>query len=211
MRSVIFLLMILIASTAAFGGMGTGNTTAPGSDTGDTSIEKSAQDPFIELNSRLIDGGDLGINTSDWYSVEGDTFTFSLPPHFSVKFFQDVAEVADIYFYGFVVSKIIVGYLYESEPVTDTLNKVVREYLWEFGDFSITDSCLGLDTGESTTDIFSLEFSGMPCWAVFNSESKNAGDFGPGKYFIFLGLPDEAEIEVWAGWYAGMVRTLNLF
>lgn len=205
-RMLIILTLVLMTGLEVFGAIGAGDPDPYVSDSGESS-KTEVLDPFIEI----LTGKKTGVFIGDWLNVEGESFAFSLPAGFSVKFFTDNYEIADIIFYGGVVSKIIVGYVYESEPVIETINKVADDYLYNLGDYSITESLSKSVADGTISEIYSLDFSGIPCWFVLNSQSKTPGEFGPGRFFIFLGLPDEMEMELWASLYSGIVQSVSLF
>jgi len=205
-RMLIILTAMLITGVVVFGAIGADDPD-PYENVNSEYSPTEARDPFIEI----LTGNKTGVYIGDWLNIEGESFAFSLPAGFSVKFFPDTYETADIIFYEAVVSKIIAGYVYESEPVIDTIGKIVGEYLYNLGDYSVTESLSIFVADGSINEVYSLNFSGMPCWFVLNSQSQTPGEFGPGRFFVFLGLPDEIEIEIWASLYSGIVQSVNLF
>ena len=56
---------------------------------------------------------------------------------------------------------------------------------------------------ESVVNVYALDFSGQLCWMALYSESHDAEFFGPGEYFVLLGLADYEEAVMWAEWYTG--------
>ncbi|HDP78848.1 MAG TPA: hypothetical protein ENN47_11870 [Mesotoga infera] len=170
--------------------------------------EKGDHYSFIELASRQLEGEDLGVATENWTFAQGDFFGVMVPRHFTVEFSQDVYEAANIYFYNSLVGKILFGQLHEGEPVLDSLNKVVEDYLMSLGDYGILERFIR-QNNESTMYIYSLNFPGLICWAVFYTESTDVGTFGPGKFFVFLSIPDSDEPELWARWYAGILSEIR--
>ena len=134
-RMLIILTAMLITGVVVFGAIGADDPD-PYENVNSEYSPTEARDPFIEI----LTGNKTGVYIGDWLNIEGESFAFSLPAGFSVKFFPDTYEIADIIFYEAVVSKIIAGYVYESEPVIDTIGKIVGEYLYNLGDYSVTES-----------------------------------------------------------------------
>jgi hypothetical protein len=172
------------------------------------SQEKGDHHSFMELVSRQLEGEDLGVVTENWTFAQGDFFGVMVPRHFTVEFSQDVYEAADIYFYNSLLGKVLLGQLYEGEPVQDSLDKVISDYLGGLGDYGILESFVKQNE-ESTMYIYTLSFPGLICWAVLYTESTDVGNFGPGKFFVFLSIPDIDEPDLWARWYAGILKEIR--
>ncbi len=133
-----------------------------------------------------------------------------MPPEFSVSFYlADYFEVADLGVEGTIVGKIFVGELEESAFTSDVLNQYVYQYLGGFGDYELVDSYTGYVDGESVVNVYALDFSGQLCWMALYSESYDTELFGPGEYFVLLGLADYEEAVMWAEWYTGILATLD--
>ncbi|HPB64177.1 MAG: hypothetical protein AB2L23_07680 [Mesotoga sp.] len=168
-------------------------------------------DPFIRIIASLLAGEDVEIeNIDSWKDVEGEYFGFAMPPEFSVEFLMgDGFEVADLGIGGMILAKFMVGEFYESAVTTEILGEIVGTYLGAFGGYSIAASHTIKIEGESSINLYALDFSGQFCWIALFSESPNPETFGPGEFFVFLGLVDPTMKDQLAGYYAGMLATLN--
>jgi hypothetical protein len=108
-----------------------------------------------------------------------------------------------------ILAKFMVGEFYESAVTTEILDEIVGTYLGAFGGYKIAASHTISIEGESSINLYTLDFSGQLCWIALFSESPNPETFGPGEFFVFLGLVDPTMKNQLAEYYAGMLATLN--
>jgi len=54
----------------------------------------------------------------------------------------------------------------------------------------------------SAVNIYAVDFTGVLCWIIIYSETNSIANFGPGEYFIFIGLPDQEHLSQWAEWFS---------
>lgn len=172
-------------------------------------IESSA-DPYISVVRDTLYGEEIEINMDDWIEVGGDYFGFMMPPEFSVEFTMgEDFEVADLGYDGIIVGKFLVGEIYDTVWAIDILYEVIDEYLSSFGDYDILESYSEMVDEDASINIYTLEFPGQKCWITLFSESEDSSMFGPGEFFVFIGLYEEAQKTTWANWYSGMLFTLD--
>ncbi len=169
-------------------------------------------DPLIAILASLVEDEDFDfeVDMEEWLDVEGETFAFAMQPEFSVEFTTgDGFEVADLGLRGIIVAKLLVGEFEETATTAEIVEEVVWEYLGGFGDYVLIESYSGTVDNSGSININALDFSGQLCWIVVFSESLEPETFGPGEFFVFIGLAEEENKQEWAQWYAGVLLTLT--
>ena len=170
------------------------------------------RDPFVRLFMDLFNDSRSPVNTDDWIEVQGDRFGFMMNPQFSVHFYPgETSETADLGYSGTVVSKIVVGEIDTSSPIEGVFKEVIEEFLAVLAveGYEIVDSFSSVVKEGTAVNIYAVDFTGVLCWIIIYSETDSIASFGPGDYFIFIGLPDSDNLSQWAEWYAGMVISLD--
>lgn len=51
----------------------------------------------------------------------------------------------------------------------------------------------------TAVNIYAVDFTGVLCWIIIYSETDSIASFGPGDYFIFIGLPDSDNLSPMGG------------
>ena len=173
--------------------------------------DSAASDPFIELMQNIVDG-QISIVTDNWIDVSGRYMWLYIPPEFAVSFtFDETSETADLFMGGVIVGKILVGELYETSSYTgDIFDEIVEEYRITLNadNYEIIDS-LSIPRDKDSMNFYSINFSGQRCWIALYSESPDTDTFGYGKYFVFVGLPEEERVDQLANFFGGILTTLS--
>jgi len=177
----------------------------------DRNDSAAASDPFIELMKGIVNG-EISIVTDDWIDVKGRYMALYIPPEFAVSFtFDETSETADLFLEGISVGKILVGEFYETSSYTGNIfDEIVEEYRMIFNadNYEIADS-LSIQRDKDSMNLYLINFIGQRCWIALYSESPDIDVFGYGKYFVFVGLPEEERLDQLANFFGGILTTLS--